>query len=235
MALAFFVHPDRRGASVAAAFAARDEYVSISTFYLRRAAGEEEVWQKRPLTPDEDFYPAPYCFMPKKDRHTGRWKGGFLVFTMQVPWLHGSRVDEREETRAHTLARDWQDKKGQYETPHIGTVESFQSALGLNEGDIYTFTPAGRYPTTEDISEALEDRAVEVSCEACNWEVPEDWRRIRRKYNDGTKVHVIWDLRKAKRKGSDGEPNGSMPTKPKGDGDQEGEEEKKESLEEYQC
>ena len=99
------------------------------------------------MTPDDDFYTAPFCFMPKNR------KGGFIVFTAQVVWLHGNPLGESE--RAHHKAHEYMELKGKYDPPHLGTVEKFMTTLSLKEQDIFTFTSDGCYPTKQDISQAL--------------------------------------------------------------------------------
>ena len=91
------------------------------------------------MTPDDDFYTAPFCFMPKNR------KGGFIVFTAQVVWLHGNPLGESE--RAHHKAHEYMELKGKYDPPHLGTVEKFMTTLGLKERNIFTFTSDGCYPT----------------------------------------------------------------------------------------
>ena len=58
MALAFYVdNPD----ALAKAFAAHDEYMAVLTYFVR---GKNS--KCRMLTPDgDDYYSAPFCFMPK--------------------------------------------------------------------------------------------------------------------------------------------------------------------------
>ena len=81
------------------------------------------------MTPDDDFYTAPFCFMPKNR------KGGFIVFTAQVVWLHGNPLGESE--RAHHKAHEYMELKGrylnqiEYNLPHLGTVEKLMTTLGL--------------------------------------------------------------------------------------------------------
>ena len=129
-----------------------------------------------PLSPEDNYYTAPYCFMPKK-RNDKRFNGGFVgeiflkidvlihlnfnllisfstVFTCQVPWTAGNGKSE-EELKAHIMAKDWMDKKGSHKAPHVGSVERFQEDLGLGEEELYCFTADGCYPSKEDVCQGL--------------------------------------------------------------------------------
>ncbi|KAL7549152.1 LOW QUALITY PROTEIN: hypothetical protein ACHAWF_012416 [Thalassiosira exigua] len=215
MALAWYV--DGPG-GVGPAFAAHDEFLSLLSYFLRpdepqgRGSGsgsEADAGRSRsPLTPDDEFYAAPFCFLPKSR------KGGFLVFVPQVPWLSSNFSDDGGSP--HAKARDWMDRRGKGAVPHVGTVEHFQKATGVKERDLFTFTPNGYYPSKEDVSRALvvktaafnstrwgtfetirphplifappqmdatttEDTSVRVTCEAMGWDVPRDWRTVREK------------------------------------------------------
>mmetsp|Transcript_17909 Transcript_17909/g.27105 ORF Transcript_17909/g.27105 Transcript_17909/m.27105 type:complete len:145 (+) Transcript_17909:84-518(+) len=140
MALAFWV--DNRPNGIATTMSAHDEYLSLFSYYFANKTHYT-------MTPEDDFYSAPYCFMPKHRR------GGFVVFTTRVPWLHGNPLGESVNERAHDKAREVMESRGKWEKPYLGTVEKFMIDLGLKEGDIYTFTDDGCYPTTRDISQAL--------------------------------------------------------------------------------
>mmetsp|Transcript_19113 Transcript_19113/g.40291 ORF Transcript_19113/g.40291 Transcript_19113/m.40291 type:complete len:242 (-) Transcript_19113:275-1000(-) len=185
MALAFWV--DSRPDGVAAAFAAHDEYLSIFSYF---ANGQTKYM----MTPNDQFYTAPFCYMPKSR------KGGFIVFTCQVPWLHGNPLGESE--RAHHRAHEYMELKGKYDVPHLGTVEKFMTTLGLKERDIFTFTNDGCYPTKRDISEALEDKAVEVTCAAMGWDIPQNWRIVRKKESETHGLPILnladWDQKQRK-------------------------------------
>jgi len=146
MALAFCVdHPDALGE----AFAAHDEYLAIFSHFVR-SDDDEKI---RMLTPKDDYYTAPFCFMPRNDN--SNITSGFLVFTAQVPWLHGSPTKGGDD-RAHHQAQAWMRERGAMDPPIIGTVEDFQRRLCLNdERGLFTFTEDGCYPSPEDISQAL--------------------------------------------------------------------------------
>ena len=190
MALAFYINgPD----DIAHAFAAHDEYLAIFThYYFRSRKGEENV---RALRPDvDDYYSAPYCFLSWKDGGSStRTDGGFVVFACMVPYLHGNpwtreNVEYQtmdDGTRAHHQAREWMKLKGTFKgrTPHVGTVEKFQTEmkLGYNDGGVYTFTADGGYPTCMDVSSSLEDDAVSVTCSAMGWKIPINWRDVRKR------------------------------------------------------
>jgi len=144
--------------------------------------------------------------------------------------------------RAHDKAREVMESRGKWEKPYLGTVEKFMIDLGLKEGDIYTFTEDGCYPTTRDISQALEDRAVEVTCSAMNWKIPENWRQIRKKEAETHGMPLLdladWDRRKIKNDDETSHNNNAKSsTSCKGEKeDGDGREEKKDStLDEYQC
>ena len=210
MALAFYINgPD----DIAHAFAAHDEYLAIFThYYFRSRKGEENV--VRALRPDvDDYYSAPYCFLSWKDGGSStRTDGGFLVFTCMVPYLHGNPwIRENVEyqtmdvgTRAHHQAREWMKLKGTFKgrTPHVGTVENFQTEmkLGYNDRGVYTFTVDGGYPTWKDVSESLEDGAVGVICSAMKWKVPTHWRDVRKRIEDLHNIPILdlalWDKEK---------------------------------------
>lgn len=232
MALAFYVNGPN---DLPRAFAAHDEFMAIFTHVYFRSRKQSDI---RALRPDNDnFYSAPYCFMPKnlpvtknndsEQQNRGRFSSnsnnksgsGFLVFTCQVPWLHGnpawrggsnnSNSDHppwnsnnhhlEQQQRAHVQAKEWMEEQGALKAPHIGTVEEFQSAtnLNLNEWSVHTFTVDGGYPTAEDISQYLEDKAIVVTCSAMGWAVPENWRAIRKKLSDTHNIPVLnlaeWD------------------------------------------
>ena len=206
MALAFYINgPD----DIALAFAAHDEYLAIFTHYYFRSRKEDV----RALRPDvDDYYSAPYCFLSWKDGRSSTRDGGFLVFTCMVPYLHGNpwtreNVEYQtmdDGTRAHHQAGEWMKQKGTFKgrTPHVGTVEKFQTEmkLGYNDGGVYTFTPDGGYPTWKDVSESLEDGAVGVICSAMKWKVPTHWRGVRKQIEDLHNIPILdlalWDKEK---------------------------------------
>ncbi|KAL3816976.1 hypothetical protein ACHAXA_011764 [Cyclostephanos tholiformis] len=215
MALAFYVDgPD----SIAKAFAAHDEYTAVFTYYVR---GKNP--KCRMLTPDEDnYYSAPFCFLPKyqqqqQQHHQNNGGGGgagggssssssssgYLVFTSQVPWLHGNPRSDRSD-RAHYQAEEWMKERGRLDPPYIGSVEEFQAKMGLREMDVHTFTIDGCYPTCDEISQALEDRAVEVTCSVMGWRMPQNWRALRRKMTDLHSIPILnlaeWDQHRRQRR-----------------------------------
>ena len=95
---------------------------------------------KNALTPEDAYYSAPFCFMPKKDK-----RSGFVIFTCQVPWLSGNpkkSSDDDEIARPHEQAREWMAERGTLsdKAPHVGSVEFFQDELSLKEDEVYCFT-----------------------------------------------------------------------------------------------
>ncbi|KAL7527920.1 hypothetical protein ACHAXR_002191 [Thalassiosira sp. AJA248-18] len=231
MALAFFVD-GRQQDCLATAFAAHDEYLSVLGFFVNGPK------TKKCMTPENDFYSAPFCFMPKNK------KEGFLVFTTQVPWLQdhlrdGRLVETEAERAHHAKAHDWQEREGRFKAPHLGSVEQFQRILSLRERDIFTFTSTGCYPTKEEISQSLEDTAVKVTCAAMGWKIPSDWRQIRKEIQSlpqGLPLLDLadWDQRKLKNSSND-EENANAQISCNDDGYCDMQEEKKDSTEEYQC
>ena len=143
MALAFTVdcEPD----SIAYAFAAHDEYLSIFNHYAN--GGKHHT-----MTPAEEYYTVPFCFMPMLNRGRSNARG-FIVFTAQVPWLHGFPRDE--DKCLHEKAREYQKNKGEFDEPVVGTVEQFQDRLHLKEHQWFPFTHSGNYPSKEEISQEL--------------------------------------------------------------------------------
>mmetsp|Transcript_19056 Transcript_19056/g.34374 ORF Transcript_19056/g.34374 Transcript_19056/m.34374 type:complete len:129 (+) Transcript_19056:616-1002(+) len=87
-----------------------------------------------------------------------------------------------------------------------------------------------------------EDRAVEVTCSAMNWKIPENWRQIRKKEAETHGMPLLdladWDRRKIKNDDETSHNNNAKSsTSCKGEKeDGDGREEKKDStLDEYQC
>lgn len=151
MALAFYIDGHHKDA-IAEAFAAHDEYLSIFSYYLNNK--QKNIL----LTPTNcEYFPAPFCYL-RKTTNTG-----FLVFTfVGVPWLHGNYSKEKSDLCAHAVAAEHQRHRGQYEPPHLGSVEKFQDYLQIHtEVGVCTFTKDGCYPTREDVSQALGE------CVAC--------------------------------------------------------------------
>lgn len=167
-------------------FAAYDIYSSIINDLFGRV-----------LTPDDDFFTAPFCFMPESEY------GGFIVMTCQVPWLHGhghipgtsqKQDDWREQhfQRAREMMREY---SPDIISPFVEKgPERMQYFLMLDEEDIFTFTKDGCYPGKDDISQALEDKAVKVTCEAMGWEIPTNWRQERERERAVWRVEDAFDL-----------------------------------------
>ena len=159
MSIAFYISD---GNSIGKAFAARDEYFAVFTYYV---SGQEIP--PRALSPSHQYFLSPYCFLPKYKTERYRngshrtCQGGYIVFTSQVPWLHGTPPKDElrhdRETRAHWQAKEWMSEKGTLRdrAPEVGSVEHFVDALGLKEREVYTFTPDGCYPSKEEISQDL--------------------------------------------------------------------------------
>lgn len=108
--------------------------IAIFTYFVNK----KKV--KNALTPEDAYYSAPFCFMPKKDK-----RSGFVIFTCQVPWLSGNpkkSSDDNEIARPHEQAREWMAERGTLsdKAPHVGSVEFFQDELSLKEDEVYCFT-----------------------------------------------------------------------------------------------
>ncbi len=182
-------------------FASYDEYSSIVNMLFGRA-----------LSPSDDYYTAPYAFMP------GGEVGGFVVMTCRVPWLHGhgnlpdSHHDKgtwREQYFAQAL--DIMTKCDMFSSgddiPKVEAkgAEYIQMRLDLEEREVFTFTNDGCYPTEDDDIEELEDNAVIITCGAMGWELPFKWREEREREN-GLRCNAAQHFRdKAKKKGNDNE------------------------------
>mmetsp|Transcript_27991 Transcript_27991/g.44008 ORF Transcript_27991/g.44008 Transcript_27991/m.44008 type:complete len:328 (-) Transcript_27991:149-1132(-) len=153
------------------AFAAKDEFISALSFYLHN----QDYYI---MDPNDDYYVAPYCFMPTNKQHhrqrvvvdshhNNHPSAGFLVFSSMAPFI---KKDAHDDTQ-NLLERD-----GYHPTPHIDTIEKFQKSLHLAEHEIYTFTTDGCVPTADDVSQELEDTAIRVVCDLMRWRYPVDWR-----------------------------------------------------------
>jgi len=87
----------------------------------------------------------------------------------------------------------------------------------------------------------IEDRAVEVTCSAMNWKIPENWRQIRKKEAETHGMPLLdladWDRRQKIKNSNDDEITGNnVPNASCKEEDGDGREEKKDStLDEYQC
>ena len=178
MALAFRIKdPDDFGIL----FSAYDEYTSILNSLFGRV-----------LTPDDDYYTAPWSFMPQADN-------GFIIFTCNVPWYHNDtskRCISKEVPLEHRkdyfmkakqiMKNNWryeQNRKG--DIPYVLNAEEIQfKQLELYEKEIITFTSDGCYPDKNDISQELEETAVIETCLAMGWQIPLDWREQRVKWRD---------------------------------------------------
>jgi len=171
MALAFRIKdPDDFGML----FSAYDEYTSILNSLFGRV-----------LTPNDDYYTAPWCFMPTSDN------SGFVVFTCQVPWLeHTSTSDDCIKKSLFRKARkmmedNWyRDNERQNDIPFVNYPEDMQKILRLRDSDLITFTEDGCYPDKNDISQELEENAVIETCLAMGWQIPLEWREERVKWRD---------------------------------------------------
>ena len=76
MALAFRI---TNPADIPRLFASHDEYCSILNELFERT-----------LTPHDDYYTAPWAFMPTGgDDDDDDDDGGYIIFTCRVPWTHG--------------------------------------------------------------------------------------------------------------------------------------------------
>ena len=194
MALAFRIkHPEDFGML----FSAYDEYTSI----LNSLFGHV-------LTPDDDYYTAPWSFMPTSDN------SGFIVFTCQVPWYHNDTskrcitkkvpLEHRKnyfEKALQIMKNNWrydQNRKG--DIPYVLNAEEIQfKQLELYEEEIITFTTDGCYPDKNDISQSLEELAVIETCKYMEWDVPVDWREQREWYTNKRCKHqnirpMVFDL-----------------------------------------
>lgn len=80
------------------------------------------------------------------------------------------KKQEHEDTRSF-IQRD-----GNHQPPYIDTIEKFQKFLKLDEMNIYTFTRDGCVPTAAEVSQELEDTAIQVVCDLMKWKMPYNWR-----------------------------------------------------------
>lgn len=141
----------------------------------------------RTLGPDDDYYAAPWAFLPDRSRDVGH-----VVFTCRVPWLHGRPPRGGHLRRAReVMVRECADATM---VPRVGTAEAVQDWLRLDECDVHAFTADGCYPSARDVSRRLEDDAVRVTCGAMGWEVPDDWREERRREGEYWCVGDVFDL-----------------------------------------
>lgn len=151
------------------AFAAKDEFISALSLYLHCNQDDYYI-----MDPTDDYYVAPYCFMRTTNnkprwqrRHDNDCTSGFLVFSSMAPYW------KRQE---HEEARNLVEREGYHQIPHIDTIENFQKNLKLEERDIYTFTRDGCVPTAVEVSQELEDTAIQVVCDLMKWKMPYNWR-----------------------------------------------------------
>lgn len=195
MALAFRIKdPDEFGIL----FSAYDEYTSILNSLFGRV-----------LTPDDDYYTAPWCFMPTSEH------GGFIVFTCQVPWYHNDTskrcivknvdYDRREnyfESALQIMKNNWyfdEEYDRRSDVPFVGLHDRIIKRFDLDEEDIITFTNDGCHPDKDDISQSLEELAVIETCSAMGWQIPLDWREERKQWTKGRCKHqnirpMVFDL-----------------------------------------
>jgi sRNA-binding protein len=134
-----------------------------------------------------------------------------------VPYLHGNpawsftrdnnkqQQQQNQHQRAHYQAKEWMEencnKNSKSRIPHIGSVEEFASSTNLNIGseyNIYTFTSDGNYPTANDVSSVLEDKAVSIICSVMNWKIPSNWKQVRKRIVDLHDIPILnldeWDV-----------------------------------------
>jgi len=191
MALAFRIKdPDDFGIL----FSAYDEYTSILNSLFGRV-----------LTPDDDYYTAPWCFIKNGDT------SGYVVFTSQVSWMHHNsskrcivkevpheneyytsfkRVPREHRKNYFVEAREiMKDNWYRYDDrnidiPYVVLPESILQHFKLDEEEIITFTSDGCYPDKNDVSQALEETAVIETCLAMGWQIPLDWREDRVHWRD---------------------------------------------------
>eukprot|EP00573_Skeletonema_grethae_P004654 CAMPEP_0201699742 /NCGR_PEP_ID=MMETSP0578-20130828/25266_1 /ASSEMBLY_ACC=CAM_ASM_000663 /TAXON_ID=267565 /ORGANISM="Skeletonema grethea, Strain CCMP 1804" /LENGTH=329 /DNA_ID=CAMNT_0048186579 /DNA_START=17 /DNA_END=1006 /DNA_ORIENTATION=+ len=156
------------------AFAAKDEFISALSFYLHCCNNQVDEYYI--MDPTDDYYVAPYCFMPRRQQQQRRFENnnctttftsGFLIFASMKPF--GKKTE-------HEDARSLVEREGYHPIPHIDTIETFQKNLKLNEMDIYTFTHDGCVPTAKEVSQELEDTAIRVVCDLMKWKMPYNWR-----------------------------------------------------------
>jgi len=169
-------------------FSAYDEYTSILNSLFGRV-----------LTPNDDYYTAPWSFMPQADN-------GFIIFTCNVPWFeHTSTSDDCIKKSLFRKARkmmedNWyRDNERQNDIPFVNYPEDMQKILKLRDSDLITFTNDGCYPNKDDISQELEETAVIETCSAMGWQIPLEWREERKQWTKARCKHqniqpMIFDL-----------------------------------------
>ena len=177
MSLAFKI---RNLDDVIKAFAAKEEFISALTLVRHD--------KKYTMTPTDEYYVAPYCFLSTVNRQQSTL--GYLIFSSMVPFgktfpTHPfPKMNEPEGYPGeHDEALDLMNRRGHHNTKGFlflaHTVEWFQERINCHERDIYTFTPDGCYPSLNDVSQKLEDMAFHVICDLVNWKYPVNWRRKR--------------------------------------------------------
>ena len=178
MSLAFRI---RNLDDVIKAFAAKEEFISALTLVRH---GKEYT-----MTPTDEYYVAPYCFMSTVNRaRTSQL--GFLIFSSMAPFgktFPTFEIPKMNEPGGypgeHDTALELMKTHGHHNTKNflfLGTVEWFQEESKCKERDIYTFTPDGYYPSLlHDVSQHLEDMAFHVICDLMKWKYPVNWRRKR--------------------------------------------------------
>jgi len=192
MALAFRIKdPDEFGIL----FSAYDEYTSILNSLFGRV-----------LTPNDDYYTAPWSFMPQADN-------GFIIFTCNVPWYHNDTskrcimkkvpLENRKnyfEKALQIMKKNWRhDKERHGDIPFLDTPEDMQEILRLCDSNLITFTEDGCYPDKNDISRELEETAIIETCAAMGWQIPLEWREERKQWTKARCKHqniqpMIFDL-----------------------------------------
>ena len=124
----------------------------------------------------------------------------------KVSWLREVIEDEDEGSEEMLVdclkkaSRVMKEKYGDGTSQHciVPTVlysEDFEDEDGLiDEGELVTFTSDATYPDEDDISQALEQTAVEVTCQALGWEIPTDWQRERERLTHTSGEYAAFDL-----------------------------------------
>ena len=177
MSLAFKI---RNLDDVIRAFAAKEEFISALTLV--------RYDKEYTMTPTDEYYVAPYCFLSTVSRHHST--AGYLIFSSMVPFgktfptFEIPKMNEPEGYPGeHDEALDLMNRRGHHNTKGFlflaNNVEWFQEKIDCHERDIYTFTPEGYYPSLNDVSQKLEDMAFHVICDLVKWKYPVNWRRKR--------------------------------------------------------
>ena len=134
--------------------------------------------------------------------------GGHLLMSCKVSWLREVIKDEDEGSEEMLVdclskaSRVMKEKYGdgtsqQCIVPTVLYSEGFEDEDGLiDEDELVTFTSDATYPDEDDISQALEQTAVEVTCQALGWEIPTDWQRERERLTHTSGEYAAFDPKK---------------------------------------